>query len=100
MRKKTSMTPTALPSPSVSGSEAGYNHPLPVRCIKLTLQLADTENNRRAMIHAQEFISKLSPIFEGYLPVVKREEITIIECGRPTPHPNAESSDLRDQPKP
>ena len=92
------MTPTALPSPSVSGSEAEYKHPLPVRCIKLTLQLADTENNRRAMMLARDFIAKLSPIMEGYVPVMKREEITILECAKPNPPPNDEVSGRRQAP--
>lgn len=71
------------------GSEAATKISLPKRCIRLVLQLEDTPQNRHTIMLAQGYIRAISRPIDGDIAILKREEITILEHGRPTPPLNA-----------
>ena len=88
MKERDASEPAKPGSQQRDGSEAATKISLPKRCIRLVLQLEDTPQNRHTIMLAQGYILAISRPIDGDVAILKREEITILEHGRPTPPPN------------
>lgn len=67
-------------SASASGSEASARTSIPKHSLRLVLQLEDTPHNRATLMSVWGYIRAVAHPIEGSMAVLKREEITLIDC--------------------